>query len=85
MDNRSAEAEAFEAVLLNEQLREGTIEERLAEFGLNAESAGLVREYQSAPNLRLLPGYLRHRGKAQRYFQKYGDYFVFRVKFSSEP
>ena len=77
MDKRTDEEEAFETVLLNEQLREGTIEERLAEFGLNAESAGLVREYQGAPSLRLLAAYLRHRGKAQRYFKKYGDYFVF--------
>ena len=36
----------FEAMLLNEQLSEGTIEQRLAEFGLSIEEALLVRQFQ---------------------------------------
>ena len=67
----------FENLLLNEQLREGTTEERLAEFGLEVEIAAKVREFQETRNLRLLPTYLRFRTRAKKYFQKYGDYFLF--------
>ena len=67
----------FEAVLLNQQLEEGTIEAKLAEFGLNFESAILVREFQDTRKLGLLLFYLFHRGKAKRYFLKHGDFFAF--------
>ena len=67
----------FENLLLNEQLREGTVEERLAEFGLEVEVAAKVREFQETRNLRLLPTYLRYRTRAKEYFLKYGDYFLF--------
>ena len=68
----------FENLLLNEQLREGTtVEERLAEFGLEVEVAAKVREFQETRNLRLLPTYLRFRTRAKKYFLKFGDYFLF--------
>jgi hypothetical protein len=67
----------FENLLLNEQLREGTTEERLAEFDLEIEVAAKVREFQETRNLRLLPTYLRFRTRAKKYFLKYGDYFLF--------
>lgn len=67
----------FENLLLNEQLREGTVEERLAEFGLEVEVAAKVREFQETRNLRLLPTYLRFRTRAKEYYLKYGDYFLF--------
>jgi hypothetical protein len=69
--------EPFETVLLNEQLKDGIIEEKLSEFGLSVEEAASVREFQGKFSLRLLPKYLRLRGKAKRYFQKHGDYFAF--------
>ena len=69
--------EPFEALLLNEQLREGTIEEQFADFGLTVDEAAKVREFQDTHDLRLLFIYLRFRGRAKRYFQKYGDYFAF--------
>lgn len=68
---------AFEAMLLNEELREGTIEQRLAEFGLKITEAVLVREFQDSRRIRLLIPYLRFRSKAKSYFLKYGDYFLF--------
>ena len=77
MSQQKDEREAFETMLLNEQLREGTIEQKLAEFGLTMEEAALVREFQDTRKLRLLPTYLRFRSKAQNYFIKYGDYFGF--------
>lgn len=67
----------FETVLLNQQLEEGTIEARLAEFGLDLEMAIKVREFQDTRKLGLLLGYLLHLGKAKRYFLKYGDFFAF--------
>ena len=67
----------FENLLLNEQLREGTPEERLVEFGLNLEVAAKVREFQETRKMRLLFTYLRFRSRAQKYFLKYGDYFIF--------
>ena len=69
--------EPFEALLLNEQLREGTIEEQFADFGLTVDEAAKVREFQDSHDLRLLFAYLRFRARAKRYFQKYGDYFAF--------
>ena len=69
--------EPFETVLLNEQVKDGTIEEKLAEFGLSVEEAVLVREFQENFSLRLLLKYLRFRGKAKRYHEKHGDYFAF--------
>jgi hypothetical protein len=71
------QSEPFETVLLNEQLKDCTIEEKLAEFGLSVEEAIQVREFQESFSLRLLLIYLRLRGKAKRYHQKYGDYFTF--------
>ena len=56
---------------------DGTIEEKLSEFGLSVEEAALVREFQENFSLCLFPKYLRLRGKAKRYHQKYGDYFAF--------
>ena len=67
----------FENLLLNEQLRAGTPEERLVEFGLNLEVAAKVREFQETHKLRLLFTYLRFRSRAKKYFLKYGDYFIF--------
>ena len=67
----------FENLLLNEQIREGSPEERLVEFGLNLEVASNVREFQETRKLRLLFTYLRFRSRAKRYFLKYGDYFIF--------
>ena len=69
--------EAFEAMLLNEELRKGTIEQRFAEFGLKMTEAVLVREFQDSRRIRLLLPYLRFRSKAKNYFLKYGDYFLF--------
>ena len=77
MSKDNGEKEVFETVLLNEQLREGTIEQKLAEFGLKMEDAALVREFQDTRKLRLLPAYLRLRSKAKNYFLKYEDYFAF--------
>ena len=67
----------FENLLLTEQLREGTPEERLIEFGLDLEAAAKVREFQETRKMRLLFAYLRFRNRAKKYFQKYGDYFIF--------
>ena len=69
--------EPFETVLLNEQVKDSTIEEKLTEFGLSVEEAVLVREFQESFRFRLLLKYLRLRGKAKRYHEKYGDYFAF--------
>ena len=41
------------------------------------DEAAKVREFQDTHDLRLLFIYLRFRGRAKRYFQKYGDYFAF--------
>ena len=67
----------FETILLNQQLEEGTIEPRLAEFGLDLEMASKVREFQDTRRPSLLLAYLLHRGKAKRYFLKHGDFFAF--------
>lgn len=77
MSAQKADEETFETVLLNEQVREGTIEQKLTEFGLKVEEAALVREFQDTRKLRLLPAYFRFRSKAKSYFLKYGDYFAF--------
>ena len=69
--------EPFETLLVNEQLREGTIEERLAEFGLTVDVSAKVREFQETRSLKLFPTYLRFRSRAKKYFLKYGDYFMF--------
>ena len=67
----------FETLLLNEQLSKVTIEERMAEFDLPVEDAAKVREFQETRKFHLLFKYLLLRGKAKRYFRKYGDYFAF--------
>ncbi len=77
MSEQEGEEKTFEAMFINEQLTQGTIEEKLAEFGLNMEDAALMREFQDTRNWRFFLSYLRFRGKAKRYFKKYGDYFAF--------